>query len=169
MGLFAGAAALLAGHASAAAVVRPWPAARPVPALDLADLDGHRWRLSELAGKVVLLNFWATWCEPCRAEIPSLDALARQERSRGLVILAVNYRETATVIRGFLERTPYRATVLLDADGDAASEWTPRVFPTTVLVDRLGRPVSSVLGDLDWRGAQARDLVDPLLGRGAHA
>ncbi|HZV91924.1 MAG TPA: TlpA disulfide reductase family protein [Caldimonas sp.] len=140
-----------------------------MPALDLADLDGHRWRLSELAGKVVLLNFWATWCEPCRAEIPSLDALARQERSRGLVILAVNYRETATVIRGFLERTPYRATVLLDADGDAASEWTPRVFPTTVLVDRLGRPVSSVLGDLDWRGAQARDLVDPLLGRGAHA
>ena len=169
MGLLAGAAPLVAGHAFASAVVRAWPAARPVPGLDLADLDGHHWQLSGLAGKVALLNFWATWCEPCRAEIPSLDALLRQQRSRGLVILAINYRETATVIRGFLQRTPYRATVLLDADGDAASDWTPRVFPTTVLIDRAGRPVSTVLGDLDWRGAQARELLDPLLDGGVHA
>ena len=135
--------------AAAASVVHPWPAAKPVPGLDLDDLDGKRWRLAALAGRVVLLNFWATWCEPCRLEIPSLDALARQHRDRDLVILAVNYRETVPVIRSFLERTPYRATILLDADGDAATDWTPRIFPSTVLIGRNGKPTATVLGDLD--------------------
>ena len=110
-------------------VVRPWPSAKPVPALDLIDLDGKRWTLQALAGRVVLLNFWATWCEPCRAEMPSLEASARLHREAGLVVLAVNYKEPAATIRSFLERMPYRATILLDADGDAATAWTPRVFP----------------------------------------
>jgi hypothetical protein len=95
--------------------------------------------------------------------MPSLDALAKQHRERDLVVLAVNYRETVPVIRGFLERMPYQATILLDADGDAATEWTPRVFPTTVLIGRSGRPVSVVLGDFDWTGAAARALLAPLL------
>jgi len=149
--------------AFAASVVRPWPAARPVPALDLADLDGKHWTLAALTGRVVLLNFWATWCEPCRIEMPSLDALAKQHRDGGLVILAVNYRETAPVIRGFLERMPYKATILLDADGDAASDWTPRIFPSTVLIGRNGQPSATVLGDLDWTGTTAHELIDPLL------
>jgi thiol-disulfide isomerase/thioredoxin len=153
----------LAEPAAAASVVRPWPAARPVPALDLGDLDGKRWSLPALAGRVVLLNFWATWCEPCRLEIPSLDALARQHRSGALIILAVNYRETVPAIRSFLERTPYKATILLDADGDAATDWTPRIFPSTVLIGRNGRPTATVVGDLDWTGATAHELIGPLL------
>jgi thiol-disulfide isomerase/thioredoxin len=157
------AAPFLAEPAAAASVVRSWPAAKPVPALDLADLDGKRWTLVALTGRVVLLNFWATWCEPCRIEMPSLDALARQQREGGLVILAVNYRETAPVIRSFLERTPYQATILLDADGDAAADWTPRIFPSTVLIGRNGQPTATVLGDLDWTGPAAHELIEPLL------
>jgi len=153
----------LVDRAAAAYVVRPWPAAKPVPALDLADLDGKRWGLEALVGRVVLLNFWATWCEPCRAEMPSLDALARHHREQGLTVLAINYRETAEIIRGFLERTPYSATILLDADGDATTEWTPRVFPSTVLIGRNGLPTTTVLGDLDWGGAAAKEMIDPLL------
>ena len=134
-----------------------------MPALDLADLDGKRWTLAALAGKVVLLNFWATWCEPCRIEMPSLDALARRHHEGHLVILAVNYRETADVIRSFLEHMPYRATILLDGDGDAATDWTPRVFPSTVLIGRDGKPTATVLGDLDWMSASAHAMVEPLL------
>jgi thiol-disulfide isomerase/thioredoxin len=156
-------APLWSAPAAAASTIRPWPAAKPVPGLDLADLDGKHWTLAALAGRVVLLNFWATWCEPCRIEMPSLEALARQHRERDLVILAVNYRETASVVRGFLERMPYKATILLDADGDAATEWTPRIFPTTVLIGRNGQPVSMVLGDLDWTSAAAHNLLAPLL------
>jgi thiol-disulfide isomerase/thioredoxin len=159
----AAAAPLLVDRALAASVVRPWPVARPVPALDLADLDGKRWTLAALAGEVVLLNFWATWCEPCRIEMPSLDALAKKHSDGGLVVVAVNYRETASVIRGFLERMPYKATILLDADGDAATDWTPRIFPSTVLIGRNGQPTATVLGDLDWTGAAAHELIEPLL------
>ena len=163
MALVAGAAPFLSRSASASSVVRPWPAAKPVPALDLSDLDGKQWTLPALAGRVVLLNFWATWCAPCRIEMPSLDALARQHRGRDLLVLAVNYRETAAMIRTFLERMPYRATILLDADGDAASDWTPHIFPSTVLIGRNGQPTATVLGDLDWTGTAARQLIEPLL------
>ncbi len=134
-----------------------------MPSLALVDLDGRAWSLGSLAGRVVLLNFWATWCEPCRLEMPSLEAAARAHRDAGLVVLAVNYKETAATIRSFLERMPYKATILLDADGDAATEWTPRVFPSTVLIGRDGKPVATVMGDLDWTGSEALGLIEPLL------
>ncbi len=166
MGL--GAAAVLGGLglprlAKASHVVRPWPSARPVPALDLVDLDGKRWQLAALAGQVVVLNFWATWCEPCRIEMPSLEALAARRRGEGVTVVTVNYHEAADVIRRFLERLPFKPPILLDSDGDATFAWTPRVFPTTVLIGRDGQPSLQVLGDLDWASADARALLDPLV------
>ena len=154
---------LLVGPAAAAYVVRPWQAERPVPELDLNDLDGQRWTLGAHLGQVVVLNFWATWCEPCRLEMPSLQAMAARLRPQGLVVCAVNYKEPVPLIRQFLERLPFKPTILLDADGDAASEWTPRVFPSSVLIGRNGLPVATVLGDLDWGGPVAKELLDPLL------
>lgn len=165
--LASGAAALLAAGwpkpAAAAHVVKPWPAAKPVPALDLAGLDGKRWRLDAFDGQVVVLNFWATWCEPCRTEMPSLDALALRHRKDGIAVVAVNYREAPEVIRRALERLPFKALLLLDSDGDATFAWTPRVFPSTVLIGRDGRPVHTVVGELDWNGSEARALLAPLI------
>ncbi len=139
--------------------------ARPVPGLDLADLDDHRWSLAALVGRVVVLNFWATWCEPCRAEMPSLAALAARMRAEGVVVLAINYKEPPALIRQFVERLPFTAPVLLDADGDATFAWSPRVFPSTVLIGRDGRPTVSVLGELDWGGTVARELLEPLIAK----
>jgi thiol-disulfide isomerase/thioredoxin len=161
--LAAGSSIWLPKAAHAAHVVRPWPAARPVPELDLADLEGKPWNLAAHAGQVVVLNFWATWCEPCRLEMPSLEAMAAKLRPQGLVVCAVNYKESAAVIRQFLERMPFKPTILLDADGDATSDWTPRVFPSSVLIGRNGKPASVVVGELDWVGSVAKDLLDPLL------
>jgi thiol-disulfide isomerase/thioredoxin len=163
------AAALPPRLASAADVVRAWPAGRPAPPLDIDDLGGRRWRLEPLAGQVVVLNFWATWCEPCRVEMPSLDAMAARRRSEGVVVAAVNYREGADVIRRFLARAPFSSPVLLDVDGDATVAWTPRVFPSTVLVGRNGQPAHVVVGELDWEGAEARALLDPLVASRARA
>ncbi len=165
--LVLGAAAIgapfLPSAALAAHEIRPWPEARPVPELDLADLEGKRWTLAAHAGQVVVLNFWATWCEPCRLEMPSLAAMAARLKPQGLIVCAVNYRESAKLIRQFLERMPFNATILLDSDGDAATDWTPRVFPTSVLIGRNGKPTAMVLGDLDWGGPAAKQLLDPLL------
>ena len=160
----AGASLCMAGRALAAHTVKPWPAARPVPELDVSDLDGKPWKLEAHAGKVVVLNFWATWCEPCRLEMPSLDAMALKLKPQGLVLCAINYKESAETIRQFLERMPFKATILLDPEGDAASDWTPRVFPSTVLIGRNGKPSTIVVGDLDWMGSVAKGLLEPLLG-----
>jgi thiol-disulfide isomerase/thioredoxin len=150
--------AALASH-----VVRPWPAGRPVPPFDLVDLDGKRWQIDALAGQVVVLNFWATWCVPCRLEMPSLEAMAARRRGDGVVVVAVNYREAPEKIRSFLERAPFRPPILLDSDGDATVAWTPRVFPSTVLIGRDGRPAATVVGELDWGAAEANALLVPLV------
>jgi thiol-disulfide isomerase/thioredoxin len=169
-GFLAGAAAagsVAAGlwpmSAKAGYMVKPWPEGKPPPALGLADLDGKRWELSSLAGHAVVLNFWASWCEPCRAEMPSLELLATRYESDGLTVLSVNYKESLPTIQRFLEALPFTLPILLDRDGATATAWTPRVFPTTVLIDRAGMPRQSVLGELEWNGAAARALVEPLL------
>jgi len=95
--------------------------------------------------------------------MPSLQEMAARLRPQGLVVCAVNYRESATTIRQFLERMPLKTTILLDGDGDAATEWTPRVFPSSVLIGRNGKPSATVVGELDWGSSAARDLIDPLL------
>ena len=146
-------------------VVRPWPAGKPTPAFALSDTEGKAWSLEALQGKPLLLNFWASWCEPCRTEMPSLELLATRHERAGLVVLAVNYQEALPAIRRFLELQPVSLPILLDPDGATAAAWTPRVFPATVLVDRLGVPRVQVLGGLDWLGAEARALVEPLLAR----
>ena len=149
--------------ATAAYQLRDWPSQQPVPALLLNDLDGKSWSLSDLRGRAVLLNFWATWCEPCRAEMPSLQALAQRHAADGLVALTVNYQESDLTIRRFLEQTPITLPVLLDRDGAAAKAWTPRVFPSTVLVDRSGRPRRVVVGEVDWSGEDAKAWMADLL------
>ena len=167
--LVASAALALPTLARASHIVRPWPADRPTPAFSLTDVDGKSWSLTALKGRPVLLNFWASWCEPCRAEMPSLERLQTRHEKAGLLVLSVNYQEPLPTIRRFLEALPFSLPILLDRDGDAASAWTPRVFPTTVLIDRTGRPRSSVIGELDWMGDTARMLLQPLLAQSRSA
>ena len=154
----------MAGGARAAYQVRPWT--QPTPPLMLSDLHGKTWELAALQGRAVLLNFWATWCDPCREEMPSLEALAKRHEADSLTVLMVNYRESALSIKRFLERVPLRLPVLLDSDGSAARAWTSRVFPTTVLIDRTGRPRQQVVGAVDWHGDEARQWLRDLLAGG---
>jgi thiol-disulfide isomerase/thioredoxin len=151
--------------ARAAHEVRVWPQGRPAPPLQLSDLDNQAWSLVGLKGRAVMLNFWATWCDPCRAEMPSLQRLAATRQAAGLVVLAVNYKEPVPSIRRFLQDTPIQLPILLDRDGEAAAQWTPRVFPTTVLIDRDGVPRSMVVGELDWMDGTVDALIQPLLAR----
>ena len=142
---------------------QPWAPGRPVPALELPGFDGPTWRLSDARGQVVLLNFWASWCEPCRSEMPSLELLAERFEKERLTVVAVNHRETDASIRRYLAQWPITLPIVRDADGAAARAWGVRIFPTTIAIGRDGRPGFVVIGEVDWTGAEARRWLAPLL------
>lgn len=142
--------------------VLPWRSGKPASTFDVTDLNGKTWRQNDLRGRAVLINFWASWCEPCRAEMPSLQALAEQNSGK-LVVLAVNLKESEPTISRFAQRTGLSLPVVRDADGALARAWGVSVYPSTVLIDARGRVTSVVRGEVDWLGADARALVTPLL------
>jgi len=143
---------------------RTWSAGWVQPPLQVTDLSGRVWRLPELAGKVVLVNFWASWCEPCVTEMPSLQALA-QRYPDSVVVLAVNFKQSLPAIDSFLQRTGLTLPVVADAQGLLARQWGVKVFPGTVLIDAQGKARGAVQGELDWGGPSAQALLQPLLPR----
>ncbi|MCP5271212.1 MAG: TlpA family protein disulfide reductase [Burkholderiaceae bacterium] len=150
-------------RASEAGPVRPWPAGQATPALSLPAWQGPALSLAAARGRIVLLNFWASWCEPCLAEMPSLELLAARHAAQGLDVWAVNHRETDGAIDRFMARSGLSLPVLRDRDGAAARAFGVRIFPTTVVIGRDGRAAFSVVGETDWTGPQARQWVSALL------
>lgn len=143
--------------------VRPWPVDQPVPELAARDLAGHLWRLSDLKGRAVLINFWASWCEPCLAEMPSLQALAQQGGTEKLLVLAVNFKQSRPAIDLFVQKTAFQWPVLPDPQGLIARQWGVKVFPTTVLVAANGTVRGQVQGELDWTSLPAQAMLQTLL------
>jgi thiol-disulfide isomerase/thioredoxin len=163
-------AALLPWRLAAAAhVVRAWPSNRPVPPLDLVDLAGKPWRLDGLAGQVVVLNFWATWCEPCRDEMPSLQRLRAKLGNRPFDVLTVNYGESREKISKYLGKEKIALPVLLDPDKESAREWGVGGLPMTFLIDAKGRVRYSVFGECDWSEGPSVALVEKLLAEASDA
>lgn len=139
------------------------PGRGQAPALELTDLDGGAHRLADYRGKVVLVNFWATWCEPCRAEMPSLERLRAALAGRNFEILAVNVGQSARVARDFAERLPVRFTILLDRDSRTTRSWGARVLPASFLIGPDGAIRYSYLGELDWSSPDVRSHIEALL------
>ncbi|MBI5257289.1 MAG: TlpA family protein disulfide reductase [Burkholderiales bacterium] len=150
---------------AAAHQLREWPRHRPAPPLRLPDLEGRPHDIAALRDHPLVLNFWASWCEPCRAEMPSLALMAQRHEAEGLRVLTINYQEPERAVRAFLEQLGTDLPVLMDRDGSVTSAWTSRLFPTTVLVARGGRPQRQVLGEVDWGSAEARGWITTLLAR----
>ena len=157
---------LLPGAAALAGAqeLRPWSGGA-TPPLVLQDLDGRPHRLEDYRGKVVLINFWATWCEPCRAEMPSLNKLRAALAGRPFAVLAVNLAEPEARIRRFMEQVPLDFPVLLDRDTAAAKAWKARILPASFLVGPDGRIRYSVLGEIDWTQDRVREAIQALLPR----
>ncbi|MDR2185584.1 MAG: TlpA family protein disulfide reductase [Treponema sp.] len=105
--------------------------------------------LADLKGKAVFLNFWATWCGPCRAEMPSMEALYRRYRDRGLEILAVNVREDRETAAAFMDQFRLSFPAALDSGG-VSRRYGITAFPTTYIIDREGLIISRIVGSIDW-------------------
>ncbi|MCS7351945.1 TlpA family protein disulfide reductase [Thermoflexus sp.] len=138
----------------------------PAPAFELDRLDGGTVRLKDLQGKVVLLNFWATWCAPCREEMPLLSQIYREYHSQGLEILGVNLtsQDDFAEVRNFVEEFDLPFPILLDHN--AQVERAYRIFgvPTTVFITREGIIHRVVVGILKGR-EDVEKTIRPLLGR----
>ena len=113
--------------------LKPW-AGGATPPLALQDLDGRPHRLEDYRGKVVLINFWATWCEPCREEMPSMNKLRASLTGQPFTVLAVNLAESESRVRRFMENVPLDFPVLLDRDTAAAKTWQARILPASFIV-----------------------------------
>ena len=131
----------------------PWPAKQAAPALDLTDLQGQRWTSETLKGRAVVLNFWATWCAPCKEELPSLQTLHELGGGKP-VVLAINVRETSSHVRRYLAATGLSLPVVLDPQAELAKRYGVSVYPTTLLIAPDGQIRWRVLGEVDWAGAE---------------
>ena len=120
------------------------------PDFNLKDVDGNSYRFSDLKGKVVIVNFWATWCPPCRAEMPSMQRAWEQLREEGVMMLAVDVGEDEDAIFEFTASYPVEFPILLDTESSVSEAWKVRGLPTTFVVDQWGRKVYRAVGGREW-------------------
>ena len=160
-------AAVTAAIGAAVLAVALWGRGRtPALAPDFAvpDLDGQAVRLSAYRGQVVLVNLWATWCPPCREEMPSMEKLHQRLRDKGFVLLAVSEDEGgAAVVRPFVEQMRLGFRVLVDAEGEVGRKYGVWGYPESFLVDREGRIVERVIGPRDWAAPAEVARIEALL------
>lgn len=133
------------------------------PDFTLKDLNGNDVSLSGYRGKVVLLNFWASWCPPCRSEMPSMETLYKQLQGMDVAILALNLGESKEVAGKFINKEKYTFDVLLDSDNRVGSLYGVRSIPTTYIIDKKGELKGYKLGAFDWDSGGLLNIVKELL------
>ncbi len=133
------------------------------PDFALEDLSGRRLSLKELRGKVVFLNFWATWCIPCREEMPTMEKLGREFKQQGLEVIAIDIKENKKAVRKFVDELGLTFAVLLDQDGRVSEEYGAWAVPLSYFINRKGEFVGKVEGDRKWDSQEARAFFRELL------
>lgn len=138
--------------------------AEPVTAPDfiLQDMDGVKHRLSDYKGKPVIINFWATWCPPCRAEMPSMQRAWDKIKDQNIAMLAINVGEDEDTIFTFLGDYPADFSILLDASGEVSEQWPLKGLPTTFIVSPDGKIVYQAIGGREWDDEQLLEQIRKL-------
>ena len=145
------------------------PAMSGAPDFNLLDTNGSPVGLSGYRGKVVLLNFWATWCGPCREEMPSMENLSRNFGGQGLAVLAINQRENAALVNRFMKTHGLNFTTPLDTTGRVAGYYRVYGIPVSYLIDGNGQAVGMKSGPMDWSTPAVVGVFRKLIGDGSTA
>ena len=146
------------------------PPVASAPDFNLLDINGSPVGLSGYRGRFVLLNFWATWCAPCREEMPSMEQLSRNVGGPGFAVLAVNQRENAAVIAKFMKTHGLNFTTPLDTTARVAGYYRVYGIPVSYLIDGNGQILGMKSGSMDWAAPAVVNLLRKLIGdRGSDA
>jgi peroxiredoxin len=129
--------------------------------------EGKNASLAGLRGRVILLNFWATWCQECRTEMPMFEQLHRELSAQGLAVVGINAREGTPTIRDYAKDLGLTFPLILDPKGKINTAYGVIGLPTTFLIGRDGRPVALAIGPREWNGKPARTLIETLLAEPA--
>jgi thiol-disulfide isomerase/thioredoxin len=165
------AALAVAGIVTAAAAeahIKAWTA-KSTPSLSASDLRGGKLDLKDYRGRVVVVNFWATWCVPCRDELPSLQKLRAMMQGKPFEVITVNYGEFPAKIEPYVTQQEIALPVLLDTQKEIAKDWKVGGLPMTFVIDAKGRARYWVFGERDWSRGESLKLVEKLIAEGARA
>jgi thiol-disulfide isomerase/thioredoxin len=142
------------------------PAMSRAPDFNLRDSNGGLSSLSGYRGNLLLLNFWATWCGPCREEMPSMEQLSRSFGGQGFAVVAVNQKENAALVNKFMKTHGLNFSIPLDTDGRVAASYRVYGIPVTYLIDGNGQAIGMKSGPRDWAAREVIDAFRKLIGEG---
>ena len=116
----------------------------------LKDMDGQETKISDFSGKIIFLNFWATWCVPCRKEMPSMERLYQKFKGKDFEIIGINLEEPAEFVKEFFEEYKLTFISLLDSSGDVRKRFGIRAIPVTFILDKNQRIIGKAIGEKEW-------------------
>ena len=131
--------------------------------IQLKDAFGNLTRLSDYRGKVVFVNFWASWCAACVVEMPAMEKLHRRLKDKDFVMVAINMQESDTQVKAFFEKLKLSFTALLDSNGEVAAGFAVNALPTTFVLDKEGRIVGAAIGPREWDSRASIPLFEYLI------
>jgi len=161
VGLALFATAAQEGHANGLPLIE-FPVKPPAPAMQLQEYQGKAFDLEEHRGRVVVVNFWATWCVPCLKEMPALEKAWKTLQTEDVLLVGVNLGDTPRKIERFLKHRPVSFPILMDIDSDTFEPWQIQRLPTTYIVGPDGRIHLGAIGDRDWNSAQILNSIRSL-------
>ena len=147
--------------------IKPVRDKKTAPNITLEYLKGGKVELKNvIKGKVVFLNFWATWCGPCKEEMPSMEALYKQFNDRNFIFLAISVDyEGLKPVKAFIEKSHYTFPVLLDPKCDTLDLFAVTRIPTTFIIDKEGRILGRAIGPRNWKSPEIESILNQLIGK----
>lgn len=140
----------------------PWPITQKTPPFLLKDVNGREYKAETLRGKKVVLNFWATWCAPCKEELPSLQIFSDLQNPEQVLVLTINVKEPPSRAQRFMQNYQINLPLISDPQGEWAQKFGVKVYPTTLLLDTQGQIKWRVMGEVDWTSAEPQAWVNSL-------